>query len=73
MVWTQSPCHGDSQELFEEQEHVPVILGGTLDVTALPGLLYQDGHGPALGKPVTLQVPLAPHNQDGYFTTAGHS
>lgn len=73
VVWTKSPCHGDAQELFEEQKHVPVILGGTLNVTALPGLLYQDRHGPALGKPVTLQVPFAAHNQDGYFTAAGHS
>lgn len=52
---------------------MPVILGGALDITALPGLLHQYRHGPTLGEPLPLKVPLTANHQDGHLTTAAHS
>lgn len=52
---------------------MPVVLGGALNVTTLPGLLYQYRHGPALSEPLPLEVPLTAYHQDGHFTAAAHS
>lgn len=53
------------EELAEEQQDVPVVLGRALDVAALPRLLHQVGDVPARDDPAPLQVPLVAHDDDG--------
>lgn len=70
MVLPHPTCHGDAQQLFEEQDHVPVKLGRALHVAALPGLLDQDRHGPARHEALPLQIPLVAHHQDWHLAAA---
>jgi len=58
------------QELAEEQQDVPVVLGRALNVAALPRLLHQVGHVPARDHPAPLQVPLVAHDDDGRLRSA---
>lgn len=56
-----------AQQLFEEQDDVPVVSGRALHVAALPGLLHEQGEGPAGRETLSLQVPFVPHYDDGRF------
>ena len=62
--------HSDAQQLFEEQDHVPVELGRALHIATLPGLLDEYRDSPARGEALALQVPLTSHYQDGNLTAA---
>lgn len=62
-----APGHGAAQQLFEEQDDVPVVSGRALHVAALPGLLHEQGESPAGCEALSLQVPLVPHHDDGGF------
>lgn len=70
MVLAQASRHGDAEQLLEEQDHVPVELGGALDVAALPGLLHQHRHGPAGHEALSLQISLVAYDQDGHLAAA---
>ena len=70
VVLACAPGHRAAQEFLEEQQHVPVELGGTFHVAALPGPLHQHGDGSARGEALTLQVPLTAYHQDGDLTAA---
>jgi len=70
VVLAHSPCHGNAQQLLEEQDYVPVKLCRALHITTLPGLLDQNRHGSARHEALTLQIPLVTHHQDWHLTTA---
>lgn len=70
MVLAHAPCHGNAQQLFEEQDYMPVKLGRALHVTALPRLLHQDRHRSARHEALPLQISLVAHHQDWHLTAA---
>lgn len=70
VVLAHASCHSDAQQLFEEQDYVPVELGRALHVTTLPGLLHQDWHCPARHEALSLQISLVAHNQDWHLAAA---
>lgn len=53
------------EQLAEEQQNVPVVLGRAFHVAALPGLAHQVRHVPARDHATTLQVPLVAYDDDG--------
>lgn len=70
MVLAHAPCHGDAQQLLEEQDHVPVKFGRALHITAFPGLLHQDRHCPARHEALPLQISLVAHHEDWHLAAA---
>lgn len=60
------------EQLAEEQQDVPVVLGRALHVAALPRLAHQVGHVPARDHAAALQVPLVAHDDDGRLRGADH-
>lgn len=60
------------EQLAEEQQDVPVVLGRALHVAALPGLPHQVRHVPARNHASALQVALVAHDDDGRLGGADH-
>lgn len=60
------------EQLAEEQQDVPVVLGRALHVAALPGLAHQVRHVPAWNHASALQVALVAHDDDGRLRGADH-
>lgn len=70
MVLAHAPCHGDAQQLFEEQHDVPVEFCRALHVATFPGLLHEDRYCPAGHEALSLQIPLVSHHQDWHLIAA---
>lgn len=60
------------EQLAEEQQDVPVVLGRALHIAALPGLAHQVRHVPARDHASVLQVSLVAHDDDGRLRGANH-
>ena len=70
MVLFHATPYSDAQQLFEEQDHMPVELGRALHIATLPGLLDQHRDGPARREALALQVSFTAHHKDGNLTAA---
>ena len=54
-----------TQQFAEETEHVPVVLGGTLEVAAAPAPAHQGGQRAPGPETQPLPVPLVAYYEDG--------
>lgn len=59
-----------TQQLAEETQHVPVVLGGTLEVAAAPAPAHQGGQRAPRPEAQPLPVPLVAYHEDGRFRCA---
>lgn len=70
--WMRRACAHKraAQQLAEESQHVPIVLGGALEVSAAPAPAHQGSQCAPRPEPQPLPVPLVAHHENGRFRCA---